>query len=106
MSGKPDFIFPKYNAVIFTHGCFWHGHECLLFKWPSLRPDFWKIKINRNKDKDKESLEKLLDEGWRVMIIWECALKGTGKVSLEKITLGAIKFLTGTRKYIETKGEK
>lgn len=106
LPGKPDLVFRKYNAVIFTHGCFWHGHDCPLFKWPSSRPDFWKKKINRNKNKDKESSEKLLDENWRVMIIWECALKGSGKILLEKIISSAIKFLTGKRKFVETRGKQ
>ena len=106
LPGKPDLVFPKYKAIVFTHGCFWHGHDCPLFKWPSSRSDFWKKKINRNKEKDGETLEKLLDRGWRVMIIWECALKGSGKISFEKIISSAAKFLTGTRKSLEIRGEQ
>lgn len=106
LAGRPDLVFPKYNAVIFTHGCFWHCHNCRLFKWPSSRVDFWKEKINRNRQKDKESLNKLLDENWRVMIIWECALKGVGRISPDKVIAKAVQFLTGRRKFIETKGCK
>lgn len=76
LPGKPDLVFPKFKAVIFVHGCFWHGHDCHLFKWPSSRVDFWLTKINRNKQVDFQSLERLRQAGWRVGTVWECALKG------------------------------
>jgi DNA mismatch endonuclease (patch repair protein) len=106
LPGKPDLVFSKHNAVIFTHGCFWHGHGCHFFKWPSSRPVFWKTKINRNKAKDKESLEQLLGDGWRVMIIWECALRGANRVPLQKIISEAAKFLTGSRTFLEKRGKQ
>ena len=48
LPGKPDLVLPKYSAVIFVHGCFWHGHDCHLFKWPQSRREFWRKKITRN----------------------------------------------------------
>jgi len=74
--GRPDLVLPKYNAVIFIHGCFWHQHECHLFKWPSTRQEFWFDKISENKERDKKTVERLLGEGWRVMIVWECTIRG------------------------------
>jgi len=106
LPGKPDLVFPKYKAVIFTHGCFWHGHECPLFKWPSSRPDFWKNKINRNREKDRESLEKLLDDNWRVMIIWECALKGKVRLRTDHMVLQVSGWIKSNRKYREIFGKK
>jgi DNA mismatch endonuclease (patch repair protein) len=79
LPGKPDLVFPKYRAVIFVHGCFWHGHDCHLFKWPSSKPDFWKAKITRNQELDLINIEKLLHSGWRVGVVWECTLKGKTK---------------------------
>lgn len=76
LPGKPDLVLKKYNAVIFVHGCFWHGHECRLFKWPSSNTVFWHNKIVRNRTKDADALKALKKAGWRVMVIWECALKG------------------------------
>lgn len=76
LPGKPDLVFRKYNAVIFIHGCFWHGHDCPLFKWPTSNTPFWKNKIERNRAKDMEVIVALKNTGWRVMVIWECALKG------------------------------
>jgi DNA mismatch endonuclease (patch repair protein) len=76
LPGKPDLVFPRYKAVIFVHGCFWHHHDCHLFKWPATRENFWKAKINRNAANDARSSADLLKDGWRVAIVWECALKG------------------------------
>jgi len=79
LPGKPDIVLPRYNAVVFVHGCFWHGHECPLFKWPSTRPDFWREKIERNRANDNKAKEALLSAGWRVGIVWECVLRGRDK---------------------------
>ena len=85
LPGKPDLVFPKYNAVIFIHGCFWHGHDCHLFKWPSTRPTFWKEKINRNQEVDKRNYPRLTKEGWWILTIWECALKGKTRLNQDKV---------------------
>ena len=79
LPGKPDIVLPRYHAVVFVHGCFWHGHDCPLFKWPGTRPDFWREKIGRNQTNDNRAREALLASGWRVGIVWECALRGAGK---------------------------
>jgi len=76
LPGKPDLVFPKYNAVIFVNGCFWHHHDCHLFKWPATREDFWKVKIDRNVANDALAVAALLQNGWRIATVWECALKG------------------------------
>jgi len=76
LPGNPDMCLPKYRAVIFVHGCFWHGHDCHLFKWPKTRPEFWKAKIERNQTVDSQVKDRLLSAGWRVATVWECSLKG------------------------------
>lgn len=78
LPGKPDIIFPKYHAVIFVHGCFWHGHDCSLFKWPSSNKEFWKNKINSNRERDISNKQKLQAASWRVAIVWECAIRKLG----------------------------
>jgi DNA mismatch endonuclease, patch repair protein len=85
LPGKPDLVLPNYNAVIFIHGCFWHGHDCHLFKWPSTRPDFWKSKINRNQEVDIRAYKNLIKDGWYILTIWECALKGKTRRPLEYV---------------------
>jgi DNA mismatch endonuclease (patch repair protein) len=76
LPGKPDIVLPRYKAVIFVHGCFWHGHNCPLFKWPGTREDFWRAKIGRNQANDRRALELLAAQGWRVAVVWECAMRG------------------------------
>lgn len=76
LPGKPDLVFPRYKAVVQINGCFWHGHDCHLFKWPSTRVDWWHQKINRTREVDDRSQSELIRLGWRVLTVWECALKG------------------------------
>ena len=85
LPGKPDLVLPKYKAVISIHGCFWHGHNCHLFKWPKSNQEFWENKLNSNIKNDKKNSTLLLDIGWRVMTIWECATKGKERIELEEI---------------------
>lgn len=85
LPGKPDLVFAKYHAVIFVHGCFWHRHKCHLFKWPKTRPDFWRTKIDRNCEVDKQVTNQLIADGWRVLTIWECALKGIQRLPVEDV---------------------
>jgi DNA mismatch endonuclease (patch repair protein) len=85
LPGKPDIVLPKYRAVIFVHGCFWHGHECKYFRWPSSRPDFWRAKIERNRLNDATYVAELLETGWRVAVVWECATRGQTDESLVRV---------------------
>lgn len=80
LPGKPDIVLPKYKAIIFIHGCFWHGHEnCRLFKLPGSRTEFWQNKISKNQINDTRALELLIASGWRVCTIWECATRKSKK---------------------------
>lgn len=83
LPGKPDLVFKSRKAIIMIHGCFWHGHDCHLFKWPSTRPDFWRTKIDRNREKDAEVLRKLDALGFRVLAVWECAIKGKTRLDFD-----------------------
>lgn len=78
LPGKPDIVLPRYRAVVFVHGCFWHGHDCPLFRLPGTRTEFWKDKIGRNRANDQKARDALLAAGWRVAVVWECALRGSG----------------------------
>lgn len=88
LPGKPDLVFPGRRAVIFVHGCFWHGHDCPMFKLPATRQDFWREKIERNQARDSENEAALLNAGWRVMTIWECALRGRDRLSPPAVASG------------------
>lgn len=76
LPGTPDIVLPKYKTAIFVNGCFWHGHEgCKYFRLPKSNVEFWKEKIERNIERDKESMQALLDLGWKVIRVWECELR-------------------------------
>ena len=75
LPGCPDIVLPKYHTVIFVYGCFWHKHNCSRFVWPSSNVEYWIPKINRNVERDVENHKKLIDMGWKVLIVWECELK-------------------------------
>ena len=80
---KPDIVLSKQKTCIFVHGCFWHGHDCSLFKVPQTRTEFWMEKIRGNQERDARNQSDLRQLGWRVCTIWECALKGNLKISIE-----------------------
>lgn len=104
--GKPDLVFPKYKAVIFVNGCFWHGHDCDLFKLPGTRREFWEAKIKRNQERDAEVLDHLHSDNWRCMMIWECALKGTGRLEFEQVIDEVVNWLTKFESSSEIRGTK
>ena len=85
LPGKPDLVFPRYKAVIFVNGCFWHGHDCHLFRWPKSRAEFWKDKITGNVQRDAKNSSLLGASGWRILIVWECALKGRGRYPVDEV---------------------
>lgn len=85
LPGKPDIVFPKFKAIVLVNGCFWHGHGCNLFRWPSTREEFWRKKIQGNCVRDRRNRASYCTSGWRTLTVWECALKGSARVDLEII---------------------
>ena len=81
LPGRPDFVLQDYRCIIFTHGCFWHHHDCALFKVPATRTEFWLEKIGKNVVRDKRDISLLVEQGWRVLVVWECALRGKAKLT-------------------------
>lgn len=81
LPGRPDFVLAEYRCIIFTHGCFWHRHDCYLFKLPATRREFWLAKIDANVSRDRRATERLTAQGWRVLVVWECALRGKHRLS-------------------------
>ncbi|MGB2552378.1 very short patch repair endonuclease [Campylobacter sp. MOP51] len=74
--GKPDIVLPKYKAIVFIHGCFWHGHDCKVGALPKSKQDFWHKKIASNINRDKKNVKIIEESGWKVYIIWGCELIG------------------------------
>lgn len=84
--GKPDIVLPKYKTVIFINGCFWHMHEgCRYAVLPKSNTEYWLRKLKRNKQRDGESVRKLKDAGWSVIVIWECELTKDTHIRLERL---------------------
>ena len=93
LPGCPDIVLPKYKTVIFVNGYFWHKHDCPRFVWPSSNQEYWKPKILRNVERDKNICRELSSMGWNVITIWECELKkkvfeGTMERVILQITSG------------------
>lgn len=106
LPGKPDILLPRWRAVIQVHGCFWHGHDCGLFRLPGTRQEFWQAKISRNCERDRE-VEAALDRaGWRVLTVWECALKGPGRIGSDAVIAGAATWLRSDDRTGEIRGAR
>ena len=83
LPGKPDIVLPKYKAVVFVNGCFWHGHSdssCKLARMPKSNTEFWQGKITKNHIRDVEKQAQLCKLGWRVFVVWECQLAHPEKI--------------------------
>jgi DNA mismatch endonuclease, patch repair protein len=106
LPGKPDLVLSKYRAAIFVNGCFWHGHDCPLFKWPSSNVDFWRNKILRNRELDRISSQALKHLGWRVLKVWECALKGPSRRPPGEVVSLAAKWIDSDLQTKELRGGK
>lgn len=83
LPGTPDIVLPRHHTAIFVHGCFWHGHDCHLFKVPQTRREYWMQKIERNARRDSEAVARLVADGWKVVLIWECLLRGQEKGAID-----------------------
>ena len=83
LSGKPDIVLSKYRTIIFINGCFWHGHSCKAAKLPETRKEFWEKKISDNIIRDNKNVEVLENDGWKVIIVWQCLLKNQNSFKSE-----------------------
>lgn len=85
LPGKPDIYLPRWSAVVLVNGCFWHGHDCPLFRWPGTRREFWREKLGCNQANDRRNAALLLSDGLRLATVWECALRGTERRPIDDI---------------------
>ena len=104
LPGRPDIVLPKHRTVIFVNGCFWHGHEnCKLFRFPKSRTQFWKTKIEANRTRDLDKIERLQPD-WRILLVWECAIKGSQKLETGHLAEILEGFVLGGNSYSEIRG--
>lgn len=104
LPGSPDMVLAKYGAVVFVNGCFWHGHDCPYFRWPTTRPSYWRAKITRNRELDHGARAALGGLGWRVLTIWECALRGRDDDARQAVYDAAADWLRGGVMELELDG--
>ena len=105
LPGTPDLILPKHRVVVFVHGCFWHGHGCALSKMPQTRRQFWHEKITGNAARDRKSEQLLINAGWRVLTIWECALRGHERIPDAEVFEAVANFIRrGEANFFEIRG--
>ena len=104
LPGRPDLVFPARKAAIFVNGCFWHGHNCHLFRWPGTRQEFWREKISGNVSRDERCRQSLLEQDWRVAEVWECQLKGRQRLSGDEVISQCAVFLMGDQEFVSIGG--
>jgi len=104
LPGSPDLVFPRFRAVVFVHGCYWHSHGCYRSTVPKSRNDFWIEKFHANRARDDRNVRLLLEDGWRVFTVWECALKGKTSKPVDAVAKTVRTWLESSRKRGEVAG--
>jgi len=85
LPGSPDIVLPRWRAVIFFHGCFWHLHGCRLSVMPKGNAEFWRAKLERNAERDRANACRLREADWRVLTVWECSIRGRCASGIEAV---------------------
>jgi DNA mismatch endonuclease (patch repair protein) len=106
LPGRPDIAFTRRHCAVFLHGCWWHGHDCPLFRWPTTRREFWETKISGNIVRDRRNVDALLALGWRVATVWECALRGQGADAPSRVAEQITAWLGAEAPQLEIRGPK
>jgi DNA mismatch endonuclease (patch repair protein) len=102
LSGSPDLVFPRFRAVVFVHGCFWHVHEgCKFATEPTSRKDFWREKFETNRKRDRKNYKSLEECGWRVLVVWECAIKKRKDSELDELGMEVRNWLSSQIQFRE-----
>ena len=105
LPGSPDLVFPRFHAVVFVHGCYWHSHGCYRSTVPKSRHEFWAEKFHANRSRDERNANLLREYGWRVLTIWECALRGKNALPPHEVTGQVCAWLHGTDRQGQISGD-
>ena len=104
LPGTPDLVFPRFGAVVFVHGCYWHFHGCYKSTVPKTNQSFWYEKFRANRNRDERKCTDLRRRGWRVLVIWECALLGKHALELDDVVIQVNSWLRGANEVKEISG--
>ena len=104
LPGSPDLVFPRFHAVTFVHGCYWHSHGCYKSTLPRSRRGFWENKFSANRARDDRNIAQLQRRSWRVLVVWECALVGKHALPLCEVAERCRAWLAGTEERGEISG--
>lgn len=99
LPGSPDLVFPRFKAVLFVHGCYWHSHGCYRSTMPKTRKAFWTAKFAANRARDARNRTELLGQGWRVLTVWECRLRGKTAQPLDRLAKRVETWLESKKRY-------
>lgn len=105
LPGRPDIVLRKYGAVVFVHGCFWHGHDCRLFRMPATRTEFWAAKLDANRERDQAAVHDLRKLGWRVALVWECSIRDAADVQISRVISVLTAWLATTKPHLQIRGD-
>lgn len=106
LAGNPDIVLPKWGTVVFVNGCYWHGHQnCRLFRPPKSQTEFWVDKIAGNRRRDAMNQTSLLQEGWKVIVVWECAVSKSSKLSAEELEASILTAMSVNKHHIDIRGK-
>lgn len=106
LPGSPDVALPKWQTAIFVHGCFWHGHDCHLYKLPATRPDWWATKVAANVQRDQRKRNELIACAWKVVTVWQCAIQGKARLKPLALLRQLNRAVRGRRLSTEIRGRK
>jgi DNA mismatch endonuclease (patch repair protein) len=104
LPGRPDLVLRQHKAVIFVHGCFWHRHDCQLFRLPGVRREFWGNKLAANAERDLRVRRELRSRGWRIGVVWECSIRGSGRSPVDDIAHSLARWLRTGRGDLTVRG--
>lgn len=104
LPGTPDLVFPRFGAVLFINGCYWHFHGCHKSTLPKSNREFWVQKFRTNRVRDRRDRYDLIERGWRVLVVWECSLIGKHALAHEEVVERVRIWLEGVDKEDELSG--
>lgn len=100
LPGRPDLVFPRFHTVAVVHGCFWHSHACTRSKIPETNADFWMHKLAANAVRDRKAIDEVKAEGWRILAIWECSLRGSRRHNIVLLIEQCCHFIRSSREVV------